>query len=171
MTLVRIVFVAVLMLFASSTAAFAQGDDGTRVGDWTIFKKQDNCSAISTFEGNATAWLGYYKDGDKLVLMILDNTAFAAVTDGKRYDGQLMFVNNSTDKQITTDWASLPINGAVLENGAHGIIIRGPADGMLKTFSDSEFFAVVSGSDVVISLKMKQGQDVIGTLRKCVSSL
>jgi hypothetical protein len=171
MTMIRKLLIAVLMLFAGTTAAYAQDDDGTKVGDWTIFKKEGNCSALSTFEGGATAWLGYYKSGDRLVIMILDNKAFAAVTDGAKYDGQLLFVNNATDKQVITDWASLPINGAVLDNGTHGIIIRGAADGVLKTFASSEFFAIVSGGEVVISLKMKQGQDVIGTLRKCVASL
>jgi hypothetical protein len=166
MKLLRTLALALLIAFAGAGAAHA-----LTIGEWRVTQDHDNCSAMAPFEDGTMAYLGYFPELDRLSVVILDDKVFADVVDGAPIDAELTFVDNPVDKRVDSRWASLPVKGAILESGLHGVMLDGPTEPLLDTFARSQYFALVRNGKVLVSLHLERGPELVAALRACMAKL
>jgi hypothetical protein len=90
------------------------------------------------------------------------------VSDGVPIDAKLAFVRG---EQLVDEWMNLSVTGAVLDNGAKGVLIRAPGDAFLKTMATSQFLGLLRGSEAVISVKTGEVGNVVSALRACAAKI
>lgn len=164
MNLFHKIAAAFALLLMSSGVAHAQAQG--EVGDWSLFKNEGNCRALTTFQ-KVVISIAYYKNENRTTMMVLDDTIFAASQNRAPFDAQVVFVKND---DVDTSFAELPVMGVQLEGGTKGVFITSPGDSMLTTFGQSSIFGLIKGGDVVVSLKIEMPADMISALRKCAAT-
>jgi len=167
MTLFRSLAAALLLMFVAATPAHAQAQE-TKVGDWSIFSNENNCSALATFGQGTTVYVSYSRADDRASLMFMDNKVFAGAKDGAPFEAQLAFV---AGESLDDKWMTLPIVGVVLEGGSTGVLIRAPGDALLKSMSAAQIFGLLRGTEAVISVKTGDITPVVSALRACAAKL
>ncbi len=162
MNLVHKIAAAACLMLASGTA---HAQAWKQVGDWSIYKNADHCRAITTFQ-KVLVSVAWYKAANRSTMMILDDTIFASAQNGTKFDASVVFVKND---DVVTDFAQLPVQGAVLESGTKGVYFQSQGDSFLTTFAQSSIVGLIKGGDVVVSLKIEAPGDMIGAVRQCAN--
>lgn len=168
MNLFRSIAAALLLLLSASPAYAQASGEKIDVGGWQVFNNDNNCSAISTFGEATTVWLAFSQKDDRATLMIMNDKTFAGVTNQAPFDAQLAFVQG---ENLESKWSTLSIMGVVLDSGGKGVMIRAPGNDFLNTFTQSQFFGLLKGTDAVISIKTDDIAPVIKALRGCAAKL
>jgi hypothetical protein len=129
---------------------------------WTIYKNDDNCAMVGSYERDKMIWIGHYY-GRSRTRLVIEDPAFRSAEDGKEYKLQLYFVRGA---YLDDGWGQVTAYGQATDKHK-SIAFNLKGDEALDDIARSDTLALMNDDVVVSSLSLKGSAVAIPKLRQC----
>ncbi|MDB5696861.1 MAG: hypothetical protein JWN21_2404 [Sphingomonas bacterium] len=138
-------------------------DDGRDVGrGWTLFKNEDDCALVRSYEGDTLLRVAY-TDGLNDGYVTIADPAFKSIEQGKEYKLKLIFVNG---KRLDDGWGEVTGHG-FRKDDLTGVSFKLSGDTLLNDIASNALLGIFRDDVVVASLRLDGSAAATTELKAC----
>lgn len=130
--------------------------------NWNVYKNEDNCALMRTYEGDAMLRISY-SSGSETVWLTISDPAFKSIESKKKYPLKIIFLNG---EKSDFGWGTVDATGIQAE-GLSGFTFKLTAAPILADIRANAVLGVMREDRVVASLKLDGSDLGIEALKVC----
>jgi hypothetical protein len=165
MFMVRSTIVGLLVAASTTLLTFtAHAAEYASASGWTVFKQEDGCSVMFTYQRDTTLFVSYTLGNNTSFLAVLD-PAFKSVKEDEKYPVEILFIKGRT---LDDGWGKQTMRGLSLD-GMPGIGVNLVGRTLLSDLKSSDNIVLTrnEGDIIVESLTLKGSAAAVAKLEQC----